>query len=181
MTLPSELSQPGRALLSMTDIAKLAQVDRPLVSTWRRRYADFPRPAVRDGTRVLFNGADVVRWLTDRDLGNAPASQLQEELALHTIMAYAAEFGARPLVEVTGSLLCLRQLDQRPLPDAWEDLLWRAERLDAEDEFVLRELQSADSSAERLAGLAGELAEAADVGGAYEWLLALVLAWASPT
>ncbi|MEV4252758.1 hypothetical protein AB0J52_06265 [Spirillospora sp. NPDC049652] len=160
-------------LMSMTDIAELAKVQRPVVSNWRRRYADFPSPAVPGGTRPLFSGTDVVRWLTDRDLGNVPADRLHEELARHTIMSYGAEFGARPLVEITGSLLCLAHLDRHPLPADWGDLLQRAERLDVEDEFILRELQAANPSAIRLAHLAEELIEAAYTpSGAYEWLLA---------
>ncbi|MFB4302249.1 hypothetical protein [Actinomadura sp. NTSP31] len=163
----------GAQLMSMTDIAELAKVKRPVVSNWRRRYEDFPGPAVPSGTRPLFSGTDVVRWLITRNLGNVPADRLQEELAPHAIMAYAADFGARPLVEITSSLLCLSHLDRRPFPDSWADLLRRAERLDAEDEFVLRELKAAAPSVSRLAHLAEELIEAAYTpGGAYEWLLA---------
>ncbi|WUI01574.1 hypothetical protein OHR68_07065 [Spirillospora sp. NBC_00431] len=157
----------------MTDIAELAQVKRPVVSTWRRRYPDFPQDAVNSGTQLLFNGVDVVKWLIDRGLGNVAASGLREELALHTFTTYAAEFGARPFVEIAGSLLCLRHLDQSQFPGTWGELLRRAERLDADDEFVLRELQTADPTAIRLAYLAEELIEAAYTpGGAYEWLLA---------
>jgi hypothetical protein len=43
----------------MPEIAALAKVRRPVVSTWRRRYANFP-PAVEDSSgRPLFDGRQV--------------------------------------------------------------------------------------------------------------------------
>ncbi|WP_157254919.1 hypothetical protein [Nonomuraea typhae] len=167
------ISREGSPLLSMAEFAELAQVKRPVVSTWRRRYSDFPASVGRDGSRPLFRGADVVRWLTDRELGNASADRLRQELALHSITAFAAEYGPRPLIEITGSLLCLRHLAGRQLPPNWAELLRLAGRLDAEDEFVLGELRAAAPSALALAHLAEDLTEAAySPGRAYEWLLA---------
>ncbi|MCC5581782.1 N-6 DNA methylase [Microtetraspora sp. AC03309] len=162
----------------MTEIARLARVERPVVSTWRRRYPDFPAPAATGHSKPLFRGAEVVRWLADKSLGNASGAQIREEMALYSIAAYATQFGPRRLVEIAGSLLCLRQLVERPLltesgTTSWSELLRRAERMDIEDEFVLRELRGADSSALTLAHLADNLVEAAYTpGNAYEWLLA---------
>ncbi|MDH6578852.1 hypothetical protein [Kitasatospora sp. MAP5-34] len=178
--------QPGpyAPLISMPEIAALAQVKRPVVSTWRRRYPDFPAPLAGSADRLLFHGGAVTDWLLSSGLGNADPSELRAELALHAIAAHANQFGARRLVELLGSLLCLRYLDDRPLlPSgaddasfdvvaAWSALRRRAERMDAEDQFVLREIQTADSRAIVLARLAEDLIEAAySPGGAYEWLL----------
>ncbi|MFE4423885.1 hypothetical protein [Streptomyces sp. NPDC056817] len=158
-----------------------------MVSTWRRRHPDFPAAASEDSGRPLFDGAEVAEWLIASDLGNATLGELQSELALFGIMALRERFTPWQLVETLGSLLCLRRLDGRPLTgdksrplggaeadDAlWSALLRRAERIDVEDDFVLRELRSLDATAAPLARLAEDLVEAAyDERGAYEWLLA---------
>ncbi|MFI6287335.1 hypothetical protein ACIBCM_21735 [Streptomyces sp. NPDC051018] len=135
--------------------------------------------------RPLFDGDQVAQWLITTGLGNAAPTELRSELALFGIIALRDRFTPWQLVETLGSLLCLRRLDGRSLtdgtdgPDAEADAaLWsavrrRAERIDPEDDFVLRELRSLDATAAPLARLAEDLVEAAyDERGAYEWLLA---------
>jgi predicted DNA-binding transcriptional regulator AlpA len=39
----------GIALISMPEVAELAGVQRPAVTTWRRRHDDFPRPVRTPG------------------------------------------------------------------------------------------------------------------------------------
>ncbi|MFD5257501.1 hypothetical protein ACFWM5_32355 [Streptomyces bobili] len=187
------LRSPGPLplLVSMSDIATFARVKRPVVSTWRRRHPDFPAEVSENSGRPLFDGAQVTDWLIASGLGNAAPQELRSELALFGIIALRDRFTPWQLVETLGSLLCLRRLDGRPLaddganasptspPDAeadealWSALLRRAERIDAEDDFVLRELRSIDATAAPLARLAEDLVESAyDERGAYEWLLA---------
>ncbi|GAA3756752.1 serine/threonine-protein kinase [Salinactinospora qingdaonensis] len=162
------------ALLSLSDIAALARVQRPVVSTWRRRYPDFPRPVAAEGNRAWFDGREVTAWLTATGLGNTPDDDLRAELALHGLIHHAGEIGAERLVSLLGSLLCLRQLDDKPLAETTADsLLDRAERMDFDDEFVLRELRDAPETAARIAPLAEELVEAAYTpAGAHEQLMA---------
>lgn len=181
-----QLPPSGVPRVTMSEIAVLAQVKRPVVSTWRRRYPHFPAPVAANGAGPRFHGQAVVEWLIATGLGNADPAQLRAELALHSIVAYADRFGPRDLVEIVGSLLCLRHLDERSLllpvgdsgtpadpGEAWRALLHRAERMDPEDEFILRELRAADGSAMVLARLAEDLVEAAYTArGAFEWLLA---------
>jgi hypothetical protein len=169
-------------LISMSEIASLAKVKRPVVTTWRRRHQDFPVPAVGHEGQQLFRGSEVADWLIDKGLGNADATQVTEELALYSMVAHATRYGAGYLTQLLGSLLCLRQLSDKPLLPAgragdpetgWAELLRRAERMDPDDEFVLRELRAANSSALPLAEFAEELVEAAYTPhGAYECLLA---------
>lgn len=136
--------------------------------------------------RPLFDGAQVAEWLISTGLGNASPTELQSELALFGIIALRERFTPWQLVETLGSLLCLRRLDGRPLTEGtdrslneadadealWSAVLRRAGRMDAEDDFVLRELRSLDATAAPLARLAEDLVEAAyDERGAYEWLL----------
>ncbi|MDI9883853.1 hypothetical protein QMZ92_05430 [Streptomyces sp. HNM0645] len=182
---------PLPLLVSMSDIATFARVKRPVVSTWRRRHPDFPAAVSENSGRPLFDGAQVTNWLIASGLGNAAPQELRSELALFGIIALRDRFTPWQLVETLGSLLCLRRLGGRPLaddganaspassPDAeadealWSALLRRAERIDAEDDFVLRELRAIDATAAPLARLAEDLVESAyDERGAYEWLLA---------
>lgn len=177
---PSLLSAAA-PLVSMPEIAALAKVRRPVVSTWRRRYANFP-PAVEDSSgRPLFDGRQVADWLITTGLGNTDPAQLRSEVALFGIAAQRSRFSPWQLTQIAGSLLCLRHLDGVPLTadgaqddhQLWATLVRRAERMDAEDELLLRELRSADATAAPLAHRAEALVEAAyDERGAYEWLLA---------
>ncbi|MDX3830971.1 hypothetical protein [Streptomyces europaeiscabiei] len=186
---PDTTLRPSALLLvSMSEIAALARVRRPVVSTWRRRHPDFPTAVSENSGRPLFDGARVAEWLIASGLGNADPTELRSELALFGVIALRERFTPWQLVEALGSLLCLRRLGRsRPLTDGvsdpsgdaegdtalWAALLHRAERIDAEDDFVLRELRSLDASAAPLARLAEDLVEAAyDERGAYEWLLA---------
>lgn len=175
-------------LMSLSDIAALSRVQRPVVSTWRRRHQDFPDMVSQDSGRPLFDGTQVADWLIASGLGNATPTELRAELALFGIVALRDRFTPWQLIETLGSLLCLRRLDGRPLDDnsadastagvredeaLWSVLLRRAERMDPEDEFVLRELRSIDAVAAPLARLAEDMIEAAyDEHGVYEWLLA---------
>ena len=54
-------------LMSMSDIAALARVQRPVVSVWRTRAArtntPFPAPVVRDHGQEFFDASQVGSWL----------------------------------------------------------------------------------------------------------------------
>jgi hypothetical protein len=187
---------PLTALVTMTDIAAMAKVRRPVVSTWRRRYADFPQPVASPGTSPRFQGREVIDWLVSTGLGKTEPGDLHAELALHTLVSAAEGFGSRELVEVISALLCLRHFagtrleaatDTRGSPQdsenessessehgrIWHTIMARAARLDAEDEFLLRELRAAGLSAVPLIRLSEDLVEAAfSPSAAYEWLLA---------
>lgn len=54
--------------LTLKDIAELAQVSRPAVSNWRKRYDDFPQPVAESTPRKpLFDAEAVVGWLKRND------------------------------------------------------------------------------------------------------------------
>ena len=52
--------------MNAADIARLADVGRSAVSNWRRRYADFPRPAAGTPAVPLFALTEVETWLRDQ-------------------------------------------------------------------------------------------------------------------
>lgn len=159
--------------LSLSDIAVLARVQRPVVSTWRRRYTDFPSPQAEEGNRTWFDGRKVTDWLTTHGLGNTPVEDLAPELAAHGLVRLAEEIGGRRVVSVLGALLCLHHMNDGFPSDMTENAsLARVERLDSEDEFFLRELKEDPALTLRLAPLVEELIEAAYTpAGAHEHLM----------
>ncbi|GGR77851.1 hypothetical protein GCM10010169_22690 [Micromonospora fulviviridis] len=155
-------------LMSSGEIAQLAQVERPVVTTWRRRYSDFPAPVPGAGGQLHFPADAVLTWLLDRKLGNAEPETLRAEHALHTLTAYARQHGGRRLVLSLGAALCLREMSGQVLST---DPLKAARRFDPEDDFLLSDLQEAPALAD-LPGMVEQLIEGAyDVGRAYQFLL----------
>ncbi|WP_430500292.1 N-6 DNA methylase [Micromonospora trifolii] len=93
------MTEGGRKL-TLTDIAKLAEVGVSAASNWHKRHTDFPRPTVVSG-QELFASDEVARWLSQRKIarnglqadeapgttygdrfirnGGAPAPRLQAE------------------------------------------------------------------------------------------------------
>ena len=63
-------------LISLADVARLAQVQRPAVSMWRSRSAasdsPFPRAIDRSGAQERFDAEQVVNWLERTGRGNNP-------------------------------------------------------------------------------------------------------------
>lgn len=59
-------TQGSDALLSPSDIADLAGVNRPVVSNWRKRHADFPSAVSGSEAKPLFARSDVLAWLRQR-------------------------------------------------------------------------------------------------------------------
>lgn len=51
-------------LVGLTEIAQRAGVQRPVVTTWRRRYPDFPESAADLHTGPVFWWPSVRDWLT---------------------------------------------------------------------------------------------------------------------
>ena len=158
---------PGRArgpvLMSMAEIAELAQVKRPVVTTWRRRYPDFPAPAADDAMSPLFDSRRVAEWLiaTGRD----PECRIEADLSLHALDGLGAGLAPPDLVALLTALICLRDQDGEPVATAdgslREELLDRAARVDPRDACLRSELTLLALDAHRLAEAVDELVEAA--------------------
>ncbi|MGC5380951.1 SAM-dependent DNA methyltransferase [Micromonospora sp. DT68] len=127
-------------LMSQREIAQLARVKRPAVTTWRRRHPDFPAAVPGNHGQPLFPAEAVVAWLLRTGLGNADPDSLRAERSMHTLAAYARRHGGRRTIVVLGAALCLRHLSSEALP---ADPLPLARRLDPDDEFLLHELADA--------------------------------------
>lgn len=99
----SEESAAG-AEVTAAEVARLAGVGRAAVSNWRRRHADFPKPAAGTETSPSFALAEVEHWL--RAQGKLVEVPLRERVWQHVC---AHPGGAVPaLVEAGAALLVVR-------------------------------------------------------------------------
>ena len=67
------------ATITMQGIADLAGVKRPVVSMWRKRFADSgnPFPAPLDNAKLKFDATEVGQWLRGTGHGNNPDAHLE--------------------------------------------------------------------------------------------------------
>ena len=150
-------------LMTMSDIAALARVQRPVVTVWRTRAAltdtPFPAPVVREGGQEFFDAGQIGSWLAKTRRGNNP--QAAEDAAAHAAPPRIAQIYGDSFPKVT-ALLTLRSMIGSPLsalsPD---DLLDAADEHDPDDNMLYREVESAGEARETLARYVDELVEAA--------------------
>jgi hypothetical protein len=149
--------------MSMAEIAELARVKRPVVTTWRRRYADFPRPTGGDATTPLFDSRQVASWLIET--GRDPGGRIGADLSLYALADLGTGLPPADLVALLTALICLRDADGDPLAvvdSAPRDLLLRrAARVDPRDEYLRSELKMLPADADRIAAAVDGLVEAA--------------------
>lgn len=159
-------------LISMPEIAELAGVRRPVVTTWRRRHGSFPAPVDNSSATPQFDAHEVAEWLVTT--GRAEREQVELELSLYALSSLATELRARDLIAALTALICLRWLDDdEPLADSTKGiqagLISRAARLDPGDEFLRSEIEQIPPQAAWLAAAVDELVEAAwGCRGAFE-------------
>lgn len=130
-------------LVTMRDIATLARVERPVVSTWRRRYRTsarpFPPPRQHRADQELFSREEVLTWLEETERGNNAAARAEA-----TIGALLSDPRlAKPTyLDALSAVLAVRGMVGEPLTglDA-DDLLDVADGLDPDDTFLMRELE----------------------------------------
>lgn len=135
----------SQALLSLADVARLAKVERPVVSMWRKRSAvhgehiPFPAP-VRTQRGDRFVSSDVVAWLDRTGRGNNPDANL--DVSRPVIAARVAD----GLGDSLEALTTLRGLSHESLTQrSWPDLLDLADELDPDDEFMYSEIEAASA------------------------------------
>ena len=78
-------------LISLPEVAALAGVRRPVVTTWRRRHPSFPAPAQVEAGRPLFKARDVVEWLVETN--RAVRSTIEPDLRLHLLACLPLQVG----------------------------------------------------------------------------------------
>ncbi len=149
-------------LASLSDIAALAGVQRPVPSMWRRRWAatedPFPAPAARIGDRELFPLDAVVGWVERHGLGNSHT--MREEAALFASLETEAD--ARLVVDGLEALLALKAVSGATLGDLDRPaLLDLADDADPLDAHLYREIEALSDTAPSWAARADAMVEAA--------------------
>ncbi|WP_404386640.1 hypothetical protein LL946_08725 [Knoellia locipacati] len=151
-----------RHQLSLSDIARLAGVQRPVVSMWRRRPLAghvFPPPVGRVGGEERFDADKVVAYLTATSRGNNP--EAADDLAAHSQLAQLTDLDEVVAVQGLTALLCLAAAHDEPLADLSErDLLALVREVDPDDTFLAREVVALGPDLSRLANHADDLASA---------------------
>lgn len=168
--MPVEYAAAPLVLMSMAEIADLAQVQRPVVTTWRRRHPDFPKPAGGDPSGWLFDPSQVADWLRVR--GTIDSQRADQELALYTLAGMADQYRGPDFITAVTSLICLRYLsdENEPLSDA--SIRDSAVRADPADEFLLSEIRAIPRTAAWLVPLVDDFVEAAwDCQHAFERIM----------
>ncbi|SDH59102.1 hypothetical protein SAMN04488693_101661 [Arthrobacter subterraneus] len=141
--------------ITLSDIARLAGVQRPVVSMWRSRSKDsalpFPPVCGNSKGREVFDAGEVVAWLTATGRGNNPAAV--DDVGAFTFAATFQHSEAAALHGCT-ALLTLREVLGHPLAGmSAADLVDAADEADPDDAFLFSEIHSLERT--------GDLAEAA--------------------
>lgn len=141
-------------LMTMSDIASLARVQRPVVSMWRSRSAHsdspFPSPITQQRGQELFDAQQVGTWLTETKRGNNPDASA--DAAAHASLERAAHAEGATFYPVS-ALLTLRSAIGAPLGAltrealsrgalSRDDLLDAADEHDPDDDSFYREIEA---------------------------------------
>jgi hypothetical protein len=163
--MPAKVLNSPAILMTQTDIAELAGVQRPVVTTWRRRHPDtFPAPAGGDETHSQYDPREVAEWLLTT--GRIERDRAEQELALFMLTGLAASYPGQDAIAAVTALICLRYLagENDPLSDGDGDPVAAARTLaldlDPSNDVVLTEIRSIPLYASWLIGLVDDLVEA---------------------
>ncbi len=165
------------ALITLPGIAELAQVQRPVVSMWRRRpvvggqEAPFPPSVATIGGVERFLVDDVVEWLERTGRGNNPDPRA--DAMAHALLPEVATSDVEDLDAIT-AMLCLAAMTERTLASLDDaDILDLADSADPDDDMLFREVDSLGDDRRRVADYVDRLVDAAyHAAGALERVLA---------
>ena len=158
----SVTTQRSRGLLTLPDVAALAHVQRPVVSTWRKRSkgtaAPFPAAHAVAGSQELFDAEAIADWLEATGRGNNP--HVRADLALHSMRDPGGT--TQETLDALSALLTLKAICREPLAQLEPgELLDLADEYDADDSSIYSELAAVEDDLPALASDADELAGAA--------------------
>ena len=165
--------------MSLADVAALAQVQRPVVSTWRKRSGGGPLPfpaakGHRNGVE-LFDAYEVTAWLQATGRGNNP--EARNDVAVFARLAAPdseAARDSRQTFDGLTALLALKVITGQVLgQSSAPELLDAADEADPDDVFLYAELEALGSALPGIASFADRLTDSAfSAPAAFERLLA---------
>lgn len=168
-----------RALrMTLSDVAALARVQRPVVSMWRKRSSTgplpFPGAAGTENGIELFDAEEVTAWLQATGRGNNPEARNDVAVFAKPVLPPREAPGeTRRTFDGLSSLLALKVITGQALGhSSASQLLDAADEADPDDEFLYSELESLGSALPGLAAFADRLADSAySAPAAFENLL----------
>ncbi|MBP3042427.1 hypothetical protein KKR91_15400 [Arthrobacter jiangjiafuii] len=165
----------NQLLISLPDIALLARVKRPVVTTWRSRTKEsahpFPQPLQHIRGQDLFDAYEVASWLSDTGRGNN--QEALDDVASFAVLAGVSAQGEL-LFNALTSLLALRALSGSQLTGLDKaDLMDAADDQDPDNVLLYRELEQVEPDLVPLARYTDLLVDAAyHPAAAFEKLMA---------
>ena len=169
------VNAPPPMLISLADVARLAKVQRPVVSMWRSRgaatHSPFPEPRERAGAQARFDAEQVVAWLELTGKGNN--RDVRADLAVLVSLADLSSLSGDVVFAGLTALLALKAVTGEQLGGLDpEKLLDLADEADPDNSFLLREGTPLGVDRSRLAAHGDALCDAAfSPAGAFERLM----------
>jgi hypothetical protein len=161
--------------MTLVDVARLAKVQRPVVSVWRSRSAastaPFPEPFATVSGEERFDAAAVVEWLELTGRGNNP--DVRADCAAFASPKGMSAQDDEVVFNGLAALLCLKEISGGSLASlSDDDLLDVADEADPDDEFLLREISALGPRLRPLRCYADTLADASyNCAEAFEQLM----------
>lgn len=162
--------------MTLSDVAALAQVQRPVVSMWRKRSAEsvhpFPEPAALEGGRELFDADEVAAWLAATGRGNN-SEAVSDAAAFARVPGAASGSAQGTTLDALTALLTLKAMTGSALGTlSTAELLDLADECDPDDQFLYSELEAKGASLASTAAFADRLVDSAyNAPAAFEQLL----------
>ncbi|WP_347353981.1 hypothetical protein [Intrasporangium sp.] len=160
--------------LSLSDVARLAGVQRPVATMWRKRPHEarpFPEPVATIGGQERFDAFEIADYLATTGRGNTRVER--EDVAAHATLAGVAGLPESSVFTALTALLTLSVLTGEPLSGLTSaGVLALAADADPGDTYVRRELEAVAGDLATLAAHTDALADASySVPAAFELLL----------
>ncbi|WP_210503027.1 N-6 DNA methylase [Nocardioides xinjiangensis] len=121
---PDQNPPRNEHLITSSEIANLAGVQRPTVSNWRRRNVDFPPPVAGSSTSPLFDRREVDAWLATK--GYSLGRNAEEESLWRALSVMRdAGFGTEELVDMALTVATARRLsdESASLMPPWQQIV----------------------------------------------------------
>jgi hypothetical protein len=162
-------------LISLADVARLARVQRPVVSMWRSRSAatdsPFPTPIERAGPQERFDAEQVVSWLELTGRGKNP--DVRADVAAFTSLTDVSSLGDQTVFDGLTGLLTLKAITGEQVGGlSTGALLDLADDADLDDSLLLREVTALGEDLSAMAAHVDGLSDADfSPAGAFERLM----------
>ncbi len=168
------MTRPSALTFTLADIARLAQVSRPVASMWRKREIagqPFPKPVAVVSGQERFDASEVAEYLAATGRGNNP--EARDDLAAHAQLAVLPEVDESTTTDGLTALLCLAAATGEALGELDQAALMAlADDTDPDDTLLLGEVRALGSRVPTLAAHAEALADASySPAAAFELLL----------